>query len=261
LGGWFTGHSVAGLTLAQSVALILPLGIVALDVPERTAVHLFAALLAAIGWEAIFAIIRKHTLSFYGVTTALIFAIAIPPEVAVWQGVFAVSLGVVLGELVFGGRGFGFLQPATVALSLLLISFPEVQLRQPTEMLALATIPGALMLLVLGYVSWRVLVAALIAVAIALFGTAGEFAPTAVATAMVFGLVFLIGDPVSAASTNPGRWVFGGLAGGITVVFSGGEVPTMDAIVLAGLMASVFAPLIDHVVTLIHARRRARRHV
>ncbi|SMX21985.1 RnfABCDGE type electron transport complex subunit D [Boseongicola aestuarii] len=260
LGGLFSERGVTGITFGQSVALVLPLGVVALETPGSVAVHFVSSLLAAIVWEAIFAVIRKHSFSFHGVTTALIFTIAIPADVQIWQVVLAVSLGAILGELVFGGRGFGFLQPATVALSLLLISFPEIQLRQPSQMLALATLPGAMMLLVLGFVSWRVLFAASVTVAVFFVGAEGGHEAMAVATAMAFGLVFVIGDPVSAASTNPGRWVFGGLAGGVVVVFSAGEVPTMDAIVLAGLIASVFAPLIDHLVTVIHARRRARRH-
>ena len=260
LDGLFFDRGVSGITFAQCVALLLPLGVVILETPGSVAVHFVSALLAAIVCESVFAAIRKHAFSFHGVTTALIFAIAIPADVEVWQVVLAVSLGAILGELVFGGRGFGFIQPATVALSLLLISFPEIQLRQPSQMLALATLPGAMMLLAVGFVSWRVLIAASIAVAVFFVGAEGDFEPTAVATALVFGLVFLICDPVSAASTNPGRWVFGGLAGGIIVVFSAGAVPTLDALVLAGLMASVFAPLIDHMVIVIHARRRAKRH-
>lgn len=261
LGDWLSVRSVAGITFAQSIALVFPFGVVALEAPERVAVHLMAALVAAIVWEAIFAAMRKHSVSLHGVTTALIFAIVIPPEVLVWQVVLAVSLGAILGELVFGGRGFGFLQPATVALALLLISFPEIQLRQPTQTLALASLPGAVLLLALGFVSWRILVAASITVAVFFIGAEGGFEPVAIATALLFGLVFLICDPVSAASTNPGRWTYGVVAGGIIIVFSAGEVPTMDALVLAGLMTSVFAPLIDHVVIVIHARWRAKRHV
>ena len=89
----------------------------------------------------------------------------------------------------------------------------------------------------------------------------GEAAPSEVATALIFGLVFLICDPVSAAATSVGRWVYGVVAGILIIVFSPVGVPTTDAMVFSALMASVFAPLIDHMVILFHARREMRRHV
>lgn len=253
-------RSVGGVTIAQCVALIAPLAVVATADPERFALNLVAALVAALVWEGIFATLRRRVLSFHGVTTAFIVAVVLPPEIAIWQIVFAVSLGVILGELVFGGRGFGFVQPAAVALSLLLISFPELQLRQSTTALAVATVPGAVLLLLMGLISWRVLVGAIIASAVLLALRGAEMEPVTVATAMAFALVFLVCDPISAAATPIGRWIYGALAGGLVIVFSPPGAPTAEAMVFAALMASVFAPLIDHVVILIHARREMRRH-
>ena len=126
------------------------MAVVALPDLERFAGHVLAALVTALVWEGTFATLRGRVLSFHGVTTGLIVTLVLPPEVAVWQIAFAVSLGVILGELVFGGRGFGFVPPAAVALSLLLISFPDLQLQQSTLALAIASLPGAVLLLAMG---------------------------------------------------------------------------------------------------------------
>jgi len=80
--------------------------------------------------------------------------------------------------------------------------------------------------------------------------------------AVAFGLVFLIGDPVAGASTQLGRWVFGVLAGLLIVVFdtmAGPDVATA-AIVFASLLASLFAPLIDHFAVALIVRRRRIAH-
>ena len=92
-------------------------------------------------------------------------------------------------------------------------------------------------------------------------GAADGSDPAALGVALAFGLVFLIGHPVAAAATNAGRWIYGALAGGLIALFSQGGTDFAEAVVFASLMASIFAPLIDHLVGLGHAARRRRRHV
>ncbi|NNK68721.1 MAG: hypothetical protein HKO95_18505 [Rhodobacteraceae bacterium] len=254
-------RSVAAVTLAQTVALVPPLAVLATTATGGFALPLFAALAFALGWEGLFALMRKRAPEAHGITTALIVVVLAPADLALWQLGFAVSLGVILGELVFGGRGFGFVSPATAALSLLVISFPQVELAQPTRDLALATVPGLVLLLVLGLISWRILVAVLVTVAVAFALRGAAFDPAALGTALAFGLVFLICDPVSAATTNAGRWVYGALAGALIIVFAGDNPITSEAVVFAALMSSVFAPLIDHLVVLAHTYQRQNRHV
>ncbi len=259
--GSFRPQCVGGVTLTQTVALVLPVVFVARTAPGTYATLLVAALIAALVWEGLFAVLRRRGPSLHGLTTALIVTVLIPTDLAVWQLIVAVSLGVILGELVFGGRGFGFLNPATVALSLLLISFPQVQLPAPTQDLALATLPGAVVLLTLGLISWRTILAATFAAAALLAIRGHGVDPEAIATALAFGLIFLICDPTSAAATNAGRWIYGALAGGLVVLFSPDAALTSEAVVFAALMASVFAPLIDHLVVLTHSRlRRVRQY-
>lgn len=167
-----------------------------------------------------------------------------------------VTFGVVVGEQVFGGRGRTFLSPAAVALAFLFFSFPAVAPANENNLLALATLPGALALAVVGLISWRVLAAASFGLAATtmLAGPAESLALLG-SGSFVFGLVFLGCDPVSAAATNAGRVLYGFVIGALTVVFGAAGAP---AIVFAILLASIFAPLIDHIVVQLHAFRRRR---
>jgi len=253
-------QSVAGVTIVQSTALFPPSVVVALNSLETYPIYLSIALSVTVFWEAVFAVLRGRGFSFHGVTTALVVVALVPNDLSLWQLSFALSFGVVLGEAVFGGRGFGFLNPAVVALSMLLISFPEVQLVQPTLEFAIATGAGAVLLLVFGLISWRVIFAAVISVLAAMLLGGAEVDLLALVTAVAFGLIFLICDPTSASATNTGRWVFGALAGAMIVVFSPVSGPSAEGIVFASLMASIFAPMIDHLVVLAHARRRKVMH-
>lgn len=253
-------HSVGGVTLAQTIALLAPALVLAQADPARYAIVLAAALLTTLIWEAVFAALRKHRFSFHGLTTALIFVVMVPTTLPLWQLVLMLSLGVILGELIFGGRGYGFINPAVVAICLLVFSFPQVGLSAASQTLALAVAPGAVLLLLLGLISGRVIagtVAGIVGLTL-LGGTDVDI--TTLATPLGFGLVFLICDPTGAASTNPGRWIYGVLAGALIVLFAGGGPVTSESIVFAALVASVFAPLIDHLVVLAHAKRRGVVH-
>ena len=66
-----------------------------------------------------------------------------------------------------------------------------------------------------------------------------------------FGTVFMATDPVTAAMTNAGRWVFGGMVGVMTVLIRVVNPAFPEGMMLAILFANIFAPLIDHVVVAI----------
>ena len=76
-----------------------------------------------------------------------------------------------------------------------------------------------------------------------------------------FGMVFMATDPVSAAMTTAGRWVFGLLIGFMTVLIRVVNPAFPEGIMLAILFANIFAPLIDYAVIQLNIRRRLRRHV
>ncbi len=255
------GWNTARVTMAQGLAMIPPvLAALALRGPGVLAV-LAAALFTALFWEVFFATTRGRALTAHGVTTALIVAVMVPASLPLWQIGIAVTMGVVLSELVFGGRGFGFLNAAAATMALLIFSFPGVKLAGGEGWIAVACLPGAALLLASGLISWRVLLAAALSYA-AIGMLADVTLPTIAALgALAFGLVFLACDPIGAASTDPGRWLYGALVGALVLVFGGGSqaVTSTNAVVFAVLLASIFAPLLDQLVILHHARRRARR--
>jgi Na+-transporting NADH:ubiquinone oxidoreductase subunit B len=76
-----------------------------------------------------------------------------------------------------------------------------------------------------------------------------------------FGMVFMATDPVTAAQTDSGRWIFGLLIGTLTVLFRVTNPAFPEAIMMAILFANLFAPVIDQSVIWVHVRRRRKRHV
>jgi len=75
-----------------------------------------------------------------------------------------------------------------------------------------------------------------------------------------FGLVFMVTEPVSAAHTNMGRYIYGALIGFMVVMIRVLNPAFPEGMMLAILFGNVFAPLIDHFVVQANIRRRARRH-
>jgi len=76
-----------------------------------------------------------------------------------------------------------------------------------------------------------------------------------------FGAIFMATDPVSAAQTNAGKWVFGLLIGFMTWLIRVINPAFPEGIMLAILFANIFAPVIDYVVVQANVRRRIKRSV
>jgi Na+-transporting NADH:ubiquinone oxidoreductase subunit B len=76
---------------------------------------------------------------------------------------------------------------------------------------------------------------------------------------LAFGLVFMATDPVSAAMTNAGRWIYGVLIGVMTIIIRVVNPAFPEGIMLAILFGNVFAPTIDFFVKQQNIKRRAAR--
>jgi Na+-transporting NADH:ubiquinone oxidoreductase subunit B len=74
-----------------------------------------------------------------------------------------------------------------------------------------------------------------------------------------FGMIFMATDPVSAAMTDTGRWVYGALIGFMTVLIRVVNPAFPEGIMLAILFANIFAPLIDYFVVQANVKRRLKR--
>jgi Na+-transporting NADH:ubiquinone oxidoreductase subunit B len=76
-----------------------------------------------------------------------------------------------------------------------------------------------------------------------------------------FGMAYMATDPVSAAQTDPGRWIYGFLIGMMTVLIRVVNPAYPEGIMLAILFVNIFAQLIDYGVIQVNIRRRAKRYV
>ena len=74
-----------------------------------------------------------------------------------------------------------------------------------------------------------------------------------------FGGVFMATDPVTAAQTEKGKWIYGFLTGFIAILVRVINPAYPEGVMLAILLMNVFAPLIDHYVVQGNIKRRLKR--
>ena len=71
-----------------------------------------------------------------------------------------------------------------------------------------------------------------------------------------FGIVYMATDPVSAAATTTGKWIYGLLIGVLIVLIRVANPAYPEGVMLAILFMNVMAPTIDHFVLQAHIRKR-----
>jgi len=74
-----------------------------------------------------------------------------------------------------------------------------------------------------------------------------------------FGMIFMATDPVSAAMTNTGKFLFGSLIGIMVVLIRVINPAFPEGMMLAILFSNLFAPFIDHLVVQANIKRRLAR--
>jgi Na+-transporting NADH:ubiquinone oxidoreductase subunit B len=136
------------------------------------------------------------------------------------------------------------------------------------ETSTLMALIGAVILVATGVASWKIIVG----------GFSGAYAMGLVMNALqvnefmampahyhlvmgglAFGVVFMATDPVSAAQTELGKWIYGILIGVLTVIIRVTNPAYPEGIMLAVLFMNVVAPLIDHYVVKANKTRRLQR--
>ena len=75
----------------------------------------------------------------------------------------------------------------------------------------------------------------------------------------MFGIVFMATDPVSAAQTNKGKYIYGFLCGFLAIMIRVFNPAYPEGIMLAVLFMNVMAPMIDHYVIQSSVKRRLNR--
>ena len=127
---------------------------------------------------------------------------------------------------------------------------------------------GALILILTGVGSWRIMIGGIIGGALMgfLFNLWGANALMSfpwmnhlVVGGFAFGIVFMATDPVSAAQTNKGKWIYGILVGVFCILIRVFNPAYPEGVMLAILLMNVFAPTIDHYVVEANISKRKKR--
>jgi Na+-transporting NADH:ubiquinone oxidoreductase subunit B len=137
------------------------------------------------------------------------------------------------------------------------------------ETSTIACLIGAAILLYTGIGSWRIMLSVfiggyLMALVFNLFGvnTLMQITPIhhLVLGGFAFGAIFMATDPVSAAQTNTGKYIYGFLIGLFAILFRVFNPAYPEGMMLSILFMNVMAPLIDHYVVASNIKRRLKRN-
>jgi Na+-transporting NADH:ubiquinone oxidoreductase subunit B len=74
-----------------------------------------------------------------------------------------------------------------------------------------------------------------------------------------FGAVFMATDPVTAARTDKGKWIYGFLIGALAIIIRVLNPGYPEGMMLAILFMNIFAPLIDYYVVDANIKKRLKR--
>lgn len=136
------------------------------------------------------------------------------------------------------------------------------------ETSVIAILLGAVLLLVTGIASWRIMLSIFVGATLTgvMFNLIGAndymqlpFYYHFVMGGFMFGMVFMATDPVTAAQTNIGKYIYGFLIGVMAILIRVVNPAYPEGMMLSILLMNVFAPLIDYYVVEANIRRRAKR--
>ena len=304
LGVDFTFMEVLVPALVQGLIRFLPILIVTYAV--------------GLGWEFLFAVIRRHEVSEGFLVSGFLIALIVPPTIPWWQLAVATTFGVIIGKEIFGGTGMNIFNPALVVRAFLFFAYPAqisgdrvwvaldgYSSASPLAVVAegaeapivdvlaaqgvtwwnsfIGLIPGSIgetstlaillgigLLLITGVGSWRIMLSMLIggvAMAAVLNLAAphpGHFLALPIhyhltLGGFAFGLAYMATDPVSAAATDMGKWIYGFLVGVLSILVRIINPAFPEGVMLAILFMNMFAPLIDHFVVRSNVKKRLAR--
>ncbi len=144
------------------------------------------------------------------------------------------------------------------------------------ETSTLAILIGAVFLIITGIGSWRIMLSTIAGGAVMgliLNAFAGSpalseanqvffgipFWHHLILGGFMFGAIFMATDPVSAAQTVKGKYIYGFLIGILAILIRVINPAYPEGMMLAILLMNTFAPLIDHYVVRGHIKRRLKR--
>lgn len=124
----------------------------------------------------------------------------------------------------------------------------------------IAILIGGFFLIISGIASLRIIIATFLgAIAMSLMISDIPFYYHLLMGGFMFGTIFMATDPVTAAQTNPGKWIYGFLIGAVAILIRVANPGYPEGMMLAILLMNVFAPLIDWCVVAVNIRKRKKR--
>ena len=136
------------------------------------------------------------------------------------------------------------------------------------ETSTLAILIGAVIILVTGVASWRIMLSVFVGgyvmgMLLNVFAVNPFMELPAYQHLLLggfaFGAVFMATDPVTATQTTRGKYIYGFLIGLLAILIRVLNPAYPEGVMLAILLMNVFAPLIDHYVVEGNIRRRLKR--
>ena len=136
------------------------------------------------------------------------------------------------------------------------------------ETSALAIIIGAFILIYSGIGSWKIIISVFtgglfMGLVLNLFAVNSFMEMPAwehlILGGFAFGAVFMATDPVTAAQTEKGKYIYGFLIGVMAILIRVLNPAYPEGVMLAILLMNVFAPLIDHYVVEANIKKRLKR--
>lgn len=131
-----------------------------------------------------------------------------------------------------------------------------------------AILIGAFILIVTGVGSWKIMLSTTLGALVAGY-IINQFAVNPYMEipfwhhmflgGFAFGAVFMATDPVSAAQTNKGKWIYGFLIGVLAIIIRVLNPAYPEGMMLAILLMNTFAPLIDYYVVEANISKRLKR--
>jgi Na+-transporting NADH:ubiquinone oxidoreductase subunit B len=136
-----------------------------------------------------------------------------------------------------------------------------------------AILIGALILIYTGIASWKIIISGIAGGALMgmLFNWLGpQFFPDnlylqvgwlhhLVLGGFMFGIVFMATDPVTAAQTEKGKWIYGFLIGLLAILIRTVNPAYPEGMMMAILFMNIMAPLVDHYVVQGNVKKRMKR--
>ena len=131
---------------------------------------------------------------------------------------------------------------------------------------------GAAFLIFVGITSWRIMLGSVLGMTVMALITnlLAPYSSNAMLTipphyhlvmgSFMFGTVFMATEPVTAAHTDRGRWIYGILIGMLTVIIRSINPAYPEGIMLAILLMNAFSPLIDYFVVQGNIKKRLARY-